>query len=283
MSEPDPGPVTLFGAEGSPPVPPVTSTIGTFEVSRSGESIFYRPTDAQGAPLAVTGLRSTDDMQVVGLVGVPASTSLTLAIGDQVTAPIPLQPTPPLTSFVATAILPQPGTYDLSFSYSYIGVPQTGHACTRTLVQIFDGPTQVGSLVLDQSKYPDKAVDLLVPDLGVFKAIGSYPISTGTLTVWLSGDAGNGPVLAGNIRIVPHGSTDPDLIGYIDPSPVAYVRVNGNLAGKVTLQRYGSWTPRAGRSPRGPGGAITTPCRRGPSRRACRRSTTSRRRSRPCR
>ena len=65
----------------TPPPPGSPSTIGTFQVSYSGESIIYSPADSQGNPLTVSSLRNTDDVQILSVVGVPAGNTLTLKLG----------------------------------------------------------------------------------------------------------------------------------------------------------------------------------------------------------
>lgn len=229
----------LWGAN-SQPSPGQTSTIGTFQVSYSGQSILYSPADSEGNLLTVSSLRNTDDVQILSLIGVPTSTTLTLQLGQATTAPIPLQPAPPLTSFVWSATVPQAGSYDLWLAWGNSVDINKPHACTHALVEVFDATTSVGSVVLDQTVFPDPSTDLGINEVGVFKFLGTFSLASTKLQVRLSGSAASGILLAGNVRVVPHGVTDLDKVGYIDSTPgAAYA---GNLAGQVSFTTNGNWT-----------------------------------------
>ena len=218
------------------------STIGQLSVSHSGESIIFAPQDAQGNSLNLTALRSTDDAQIMSMNGVAQSSSITLQLGNQTTAPIALYPLPPSTSFLWTATLPQAGSIDLSFAWGYYGPPPGGQACSQALVEIFDSGNLVGSVNLDQTKYPDPSVDIGVTNVGVFKALGTFAFATTNFLVRISGVTNSGTLLAGMLRLLPHGSTDPGAIGYIDPSPNRASGSNGAVEGHSGTQFYGAWT-----------------------------------------
>ncbi len=218
------------------------STIGQLSVSHSGESIIFAPEDAQGVPLTLTALRSTDDAQIMSIGGVAQSSSITLRLGNQTTAPIALYSLPPLTSFLWTATLPQAGPVDIGLAYAYSDPLPGGHACSQALIEVFDSGNLVGSVNLDQTKYPDPSVDIGVPGIGVFKALGTFAFATTSLLVRISGAANSGALLAGMLRMVPHGSTDPAAIGYIDPSPNRAAGSDGAVEGHAGTQIFGSWT-----------------------------------------
>jgi len=218
------------------------STIGQLSVSHSGESIIFAPQDAQGHPLTLTALRSTDDLQVMSLVSVAQSSSITLKFGDQTTASIPLHPLPPLTSFLWTATLPTTGPIDLAFAWGYYGPPPGGQACSQALIEVFDSGNLIGSVNLDQTKYPDASVDIAVSNVGVFKSLGTFTFTTSSMLVRISGVANTGTLLVGMLRMVPHGSNDPGAIGYIDPSPNRAAGSNGAVEGHSGIQFYGGWS-----------------------------------------
>ena len=221
--------------------PGVTTSIGTLTVSQSGESIIFAPQDAQGNALTVSSLRSTDDVQILSLGGVAKSSTFTLQLGTHVTTPIPLSPLPPQTSFVYAATLPATGQFDLALAYGYYGSIPGGSACAQALVEIFDSGTRVGAINLDQTKFPDPTVDIAVPGVGVFKSLGTFTFGTTNLEIHLSGVANSGTLLAGTVQIVPHGSTDPTAIGYIDPSPNRAAGTDGALEGHTGTTSYGGW------------------------------------------
>ena len=221
------------------------SPIGPFQVSYSGESILFSPQDAQGHPLPIAGVRGTDDIQILGLAGVPGSSSFTLSLSGQVTAPIALQPIPALTAFVWSATLPASGTYDLSYFFGYAygtGAAMHDTFCPDAVIQVRDGATLVGTVALDQSKFPGTATDLNVPNTGVFRALGSFSFASTNLSISLTGPAGTGMLSAGTMRVAPHGGTDATKVGYIDPSPNPWGPTGGALQGATGTTRYGAWT-----------------------------------------
>ncbi len=221
--------------------PAGVTSIGTLNVSYSGESIIFAPQDSQGNSLPVTSLRNLDDIQTVAMVGVAQASTFTLRLDNQTTAPIPLYPAPPLTSFVWTATLPQVGSFDLAMAWGFYGTPPGGSISNQALLEIRDSGTLIGSVNLDQTKYPDPSVDLAVPNVGIFKALGTFKFSSTNLEIRLSGAANSGTLLAGMLRLVPHGSTDATQIGYIDPSTNRSGGSDGTLEGQAGFAVYGYW------------------------------------------
>ncbi len=221
---------------------PSTIGNGNVSVSYSGESILFAPQDSTGAALPLVALRNSDDVQILALTGVPASSSLTLKLNDQTSAPIPLAYLPPLTSFVWAATLPQAGSFDLALAWGYYGTPPGGAACSAALIQVFDSGTLIGSFPLDQTRYPDPSVDIAVTNVGIFKAFGTFNFATTNLEVHLSGAANSGTLLAGMLRLVPHGSTDVTTIGYVDPSNNRAGGSDGSVEGHAGIAAYGAWT-----------------------------------------
>ncbi len=236
-----PSPEPMFSAD--PPIAPAaTPSIGSLTVSYSGESIVFAPQDSQGNPLAVTALRNSDDVQIISMIDVAKSSSLTLQLGNQTTKPIPLYPAPQLTSMSWNATLPKAGTYDIAFSWGYYGTPPSGPLSNQAFIEVRDSGSLVGSFSLDQSKIPDENVDISVPNVGVFKALGSFTFASTTLEVRISGTANSGTLLGGTLRIIPHGSTDPSQVGYIDPSLNRDGGSDGILEGQAKFALYGNWT-----------------------------------------
>lgn len=225
--------------------------IGRLKVCKSGQSVLFTPQDGSGNDLPVASVLSPDDVQVVAMAGVAASTSLRFRLGDDVTGPIALAPAPPMVSFGWVATLPQAGKYDLGMSWGYYGPPPNGSACTRAVYKIYDGGSLIGTVALDQSRYPDESIDLAVPDVGVFKKLGSFTFATTAMEVRLCGEAGSGTLLAGTLRLTSSGSTGPSgatdatgqsSIGYVDPSPNRANGSNGVVEGRSGVRTYGEWT-----------------------------------------
>ena len=233
-------PGQMVGASPSTP-DGIPSTIGKLTVSQSGESIILAPQDAAGNPLTVSAVRSSDDIQIVALAGTAKSSSFTLQLAGQTTAPIPLSPFPPMTTFVWAATLPAAGSFDLAFAYGSYGAPPGGQACSEALVEIFDSGTRLGAINLDQTVYPDPTTDIPVPGVGVFKSLGTFTFGSPNLEIHLSGVTGTGTLLAGMIRVIPHGSTDPAAIGYIDPTPNRDAGSDQALEGRTGIVTYGGW------------------------------------------
>ena len=226
----------LIPASGGSP-----SSVGQFKVGYSGESIVFTPQDAQGQPLPVTAVQNSDDVQTILIQAPSTSSSFTLQLSNQTTAPIALAVTPPLVSFVWKATLPQAGTIDISMSYGFYGPPPNGTACSAALLEVYDGGSLVGSVSFDQTQYPDPSTDLAVSGVGIFKALGTFTFATTTLEIRLSGPASSSSLLAGTIRTAPHGSTDPAAAGYIDPSPNREHGSDGVLEGTASIATYGGW------------------------------------------
>lgn len=239
----DPSSVTgALVAAGPSLAPAGQPIIGRLSVSHSGESIIYAPQDSQGNSLPITALRNADDIQLIALSGVAQSSSFTLRLDNQTTAPIPLFPAPQLTSFVWSATLPQAGSYDLAMSWGYYGTPPGGGACSQALLEVLDSGKVISSFPFDQTKYPDETVDSAVANVGVFKTLGTCAATTTNLQIRLSGAANSGTLLAGTIRLVPQGSTDPTQVGYIDPSNNRSGGSDGVLEGRAGIEVYGFWT-----------------------------------------
>lgn len=216
-------------------------SVGQFQVSRSGESIIFTPRDAQGNPSPVMSLRNLDDVQTIQIVSIPAGGSFVLNFGGQNTSAIALQPAPPLTSFVYTATLPQPGTFELMMAWGFYGPPPAGHACTAATVRVYDNGTLIASVPIDQTNYPNTPADLGVAEVGVFRSFGSFTFASNNLSVYLCGATGTGSLLAGMLRVAPPGATDPATIGYIDPSPNRAAGSGGPLEGKLGFTPVGGW------------------------------------------
>ena len=227
---------------GSSPISPASATgIGRLTVTSSGESILFNPQDSQGNPLSITSLRASDDYQTIALTGVAQSSSFTLSLDGHTTTPIPLAKYPPIIAFGYTTTLPAAGTYDIAMSWGFYGSPP-GPVSQQAYLEVLDAGKTIGSVTFDQSQYPDDTVDIAVPNVGVFKSLGTFTFTSTTFEVRLSGVAGSGELLAGTLRVVPHGSTDPATIGYIDTATNRTGGSDGALEGYANFAVYGYWT-----------------------------------------
>lgn len=239
-------PVRLFGDGPNVPVGPKNG-IGDLVVSKSGESILFTPRGDQNQPLPVASIRSSDDVQVLQVAGVTQGPTCTLTLGAATTAPIPLQPMPPVTSFIYRANLPSAGKYDLGVTWSgYWGGPWGSRGTSRALFEVFESGKRVGSATLDQSVIPgstsSQATDVAVQGSGVFRLIGTFDLPGKNLEIRLSGDPDPGMLLAGTVRVAPTGSSDPAAVGFINPAPWSPPGAQGVLDGAATTVQYGAWT-----------------------------------------
>ena len=192
--------------------------------------------------MTVASVRNLDDVQVISTIGVARSSSITLQLGGQTTPPIALAAADPLTSFLWQATLNQAGQIDIGLAWGYYGSPPDGPLCTQALLEVFDSGKLVGSFAFDQTNYPVDSPDFGVAGVGVFRSMGTFTLTTTTMTVRLSGAANTGCLLAGMLRVVPHGSTDPTAVGYIDPSTNRAANSDGALEGQASSSSIGTWT-----------------------------------------
>ena len=239
-------PVHLYG-DGSANAGGTPAGIGDLTVSKSGESILFVPRGSQGEALPIASIRSSDDVQVLQVVGATQAATCTLTLGGSTTAPIPLQPLPPLTSFVWQAKLPKPGRYDIGHLWCDVwGLPAGAHGSSQALFEVFSGGKKLGSATLDQSPIPGNASsvapDVSAQGVGGFRQLGTFDIAGTDLTVQLSGGANPGMLLAGVLRVAPSGSTAAADVGFINPAHWVPPGAQGALDGASATTRYGNWT-----------------------------------------
>ena len=231
---------TLFGDSSTPLGSP--SAIGRFRVLHSGESILFEPLDSRRQPLPIVQTRNLDDVQLLTLVGSAEATDFSLQYADEVTNPIPLVDSPPLTSFSWLATLPQSGDFDLALAWGHPDDSKFGPCCQQALLEVFDGDQRIGSIALDQTNFPDPTTDIAVSGIGIFRSFGTFSFSSKSMELRLSGTVGTGLLAAGMLRLVPHGSTTVADVGYIDPSPNRAGNSNRALEGQSSTTFYGNWT-----------------------------------------
>lgn len=239
-------PAGLFGDTITAPAGAQTS-IGDLTVSKSGESILFVPRGPQGDPLPISDIRSSDDVQVLQVVGTTNASTCTLTFGGRTTAPIPLQPLPPQTSFVWRATLPSAGSYTIGHAWAdFWGWPAGTHGSTQALFQVFDSGKLVGSAIQDLSVLPgvnsNLASDVAVPGEGVFRQLGVFNFTGTNLEIRLSGPTDAGLLVAGMMRLVPVGDTAPEHVGFINPAQWFPAEKQGSLQNAASTARYGNWT-----------------------------------------
>lgn len=190
------------------------STINV-RVAPSGQGLTFESFSGDGSINPIAGFGGLNETQTLSLSGAKPSTStFTLTLGGQTTAPIPWKRVPPSTAFTYNVALPSSGTYDIQAA---VPVYYSSNINNYTM---YEGVLPLGPPVPIDNAGTTAAYT--AADGSIFQAVGRYAF-VGTQAI-VEVSAAHGVEMGMNaIRLVPvAGGGPPFIVPSTDPSCTAY-------------------------------------------------------------